>query len=327
MNTKSSIKYLLKAHNAMRVNELAELTGVSKQMIHRALLSLVEEEEVIKTGKAPKTFYEIARQVSEPSVPYAAVEKSKEDFLDQHYLLVTETGQRLEGVKAMQFWCERQKLPFEKTVTEYLATRKKYLSYFGNNQLIDGMEKLKNTKGFSGIGLDELYYLDFYAIERFGKTRLGTLLHFAKQGQNRKLMAEICETIRPVLLELIKKEKLEAVGYIPPTIKREVQFMKVLRQNLNLTLPHLNIVKVSGEIAVPQKALSKIEDRIANAKASLQPIEKRKFDRILLIDDAVGSGASMNETGRKLKSAGIAKKITALALTGSYKGFEVIQEI
>ena len=327
MNTKSKIKELLSAHNSLRVNELSEITGISKQMLHRALLELVGNGEVKKIGKPPKTFYEIVQHVSEPAVPYSAVKKSKEDFLNQHYLLITETGQRLEGVKAMQFWCERQKLPFEKTIDEYIVTLKKYLNYYGPNHLINGMQKLRNTKGFTDIGLDNLYYMDFYAIERFGKTRLGTLLHFAKQGQNRKLMEEICVNIKPPLVEWIKKEKPDAVGYIPPTIKRELQFMKVLQQKLNLALPHMNIVKVSGEIVVPQKALSKIEDRIANAKISLHPLEKRKFDHVLLIDDAVGSGASMNETALKLKSAGIAKRTTGIAIVGSYKGFEVIQEI
>jgi len=69
---------------------------------------------VRKIGKAPKTFYELVQNIAEPIVPYTILEKSKEDFLKQHYLLITETGRRLEGIKAMQFWCERQKLPFEK---------------------------------------------------------------------------------------------------------------------------------------------------------------------------------------------------------------------
>ena len=327
MNTKSTIKKLLSIHKSIRVNELAELTSISKQMIHRVLCQLVESGEIKKIGKAPKTFYELVQQVSEPVILYHAIERSKEDFLKQHFILVTETGKRLEGVEAMLFWCERQKLPFEKTTNEYIDTRKKYLHYYDANGLINGTEKIKNTKGFTDIGLDEIYYLDFYAFERFGKTKLGTLLHFAKQGQNRKLMDEICTTIKPTLFDLIKREKIDAVAYIPPTIKRETQIMKVLQQQLNFSLPHLKIMKVTGEIAVPQKALSKIEDRIANAKASLQPLEKRAFKHILLIDDAVGSGASMNETAIKLKANFTAKKITGLAVVGSYKGFEVIQEI
>ena len=327
MNTISTIKKLLLLHKSMRVNELAQLTGVSKQMIHRALVALIQSGEIQKIGRAPKTFYELVQHVSEPVVPCTAIERSQEDFLKQHFIIVTEIGKRLEGIEAMLFWCERQKLPVEKTVNEYIQTRKKYLNFYDKNQLINGADKLKNTKGFSEIGLDEIYYLDFYAIERFGKTRLGTLLHFAKQGQNRKLMEEICNTIKPIVLNFIAKEKIDAVAYIPPTIKRETQFMKVLQQQLNFPLPHLKIMKVSGEIAVPQKALSKIEDRIANAKASLQPLEKRTFQHVLLIDDAVGSGASMNETALKLKTNFTAKKITAIAIVGSYKGFDVTQEI
>ncbi len=38
--------------------------------------------------------------------------------------------------------------------------------------------------------------LDFYAIERFGKTHLGTLMHYAKQGQNKLLMKRIAEEIK-----------------------------------------------------------------------------------------------------------------------------------
>jgi len=42
MNTKLKVKKMLSDH-AMRVNELSEYTGVSKQMLHRALLELVEK--------------------------------------------------------------------------------------------------------------------------------------------------------------------------------------------------------------------------------------------------------------------------------------------
>ena len=38
--------------------------------------------------------------------------------------------------------------------------------------------------------LDELYYLDFY-IERFGKTKLGQLLLYAKQSQSRTIIREL----------------------------------------------------------------------------------------------------------------------------------------
>ena len=54
---------------------------------------------------------------------------------------------------------------------------------------------------------------------------------------------------------------------------------------------------------------------------------KTSVQYVLLIDDAIGSGATMNETARKLKAKGIAKTVVAIALTGSYKGFEVMGEV
>ncbi|MBI3483085.1 MAG: hypothetical protein HY015_08965 [Bacteroidetes bacterium] len=242
-------------------------------------------------------------------------------------MLITETGQRLEGLTALSHWCNRQKLPVAKTVDEFIATRKKYLKYFDPYGLINGMSKLEGTKAFEKIYLDAMYYFDFYAIEQFGKTRLGTLLHHAKQGQNKKLILEIVEIIREPLHNFIGREKIEAVGFIPPTIQRNIQFMKVMEKGLNLPLPHLSLKKISGEFVVPQKALSKIEDRISNAQVSLMINERKSYSRILLIDDALGSGATINETAGKLKFKSIAKWIAGIAVTGSYKGFEVIQEV
>jgi predicted amidophosphoribosyltransferase len=140
-------------------------------------------------------------------------------------------------------------------------------------------------------------------------------------------MDEIIDIISSRVISFVKDQEIDAVGYIPPTIKREVQIMKVLEKKLNLPLPHIKLLKVTGDIAVPQKALNKIEDRINNARFSIMVQEVRKFKKILLIDDAVGSGATMNETAIKLKSAELTSEVMGLAVTGSFKGFEVISEI
>lgn len=309
------------------VIDLLEDIQVSRQMLHRVLNNLLAEGYIEKIGRPPKVFYRLA---SKRQTVKSAVNDLNDDelvFLSEHFLVITEMGQRMQGIEAMQFWCNKQKLSVEKTAKEFITTRKKYLNYFSDDGCINGMEKLNGTKSLGIISIDEMYYLDFYAIERFGKTRLGTLLHFAKQGQNRKLMNEIISMTKEKINHLIKSRKIDAVGYVPPTIKRHLQFMQVLQKGYNLSLPHLNILKVSGEIPVPQKALSKIEDRVNNARSSIVVRETRKFKNILLIDDAVGSGATINETAAKLKAKGTAQKVIGIAITGSFKGFEVIQEV
>jgi len=49
---------------------------------------------------------------------------------------------------------------------------------------------------------------------------------------------------------------------------------------------------------------------------------------ILLIDDAVGSGATLNETAKKIRDKKMCQgKIIGITITGSFNGFDVISEV
>ena len=119
----------------------------------------------------------------------------------------------------------------------------------------------------------------------------------------------------------------DAVGFVPPTIRREVQIMKYLETHLKINLPKVNIQKISGIIPVPQKSLNKIEERISNAENTFVVSETIKYKHLLLIDDAVGSGSTLNQIAGKIKQKGIAQKITGLAVVGSFKGFDVVTDV
>jgi predicted amidophosphoribosyltransferase len=81
-------------------------------------------------------------------------------------------------------------------------------------------------------------------------------------------------------------------------------------------------------VAVPQKTLNKLADRIENAKNTIVVSGDSSFHNILLIDDAVGSGATLNETAKKVRDKKMCKgKIIGLAVTGSFNGFDVISEV
>jgi len=206
-----------------------------------------------------------------------------------------------------------------------MKTWEKYDS-FRKDGLIDGLAKIKMT--FSQVNLDDLFYLDFYSIERFGKTKLGQLLLYAKQSQDKSLMKELAAAIKPKVDKVIKKYKIDGVGFIPPTVKRETQLMKELERNLQLNARMIPIVKIMTEVAVPQKTLNKLEDRVENAKKTIIVNDSKLYNNILIIDDAVGSGATLNETAGQIKAKGICRgKIIGLAITGSFKGFDVISEV
>ncbi len=327
MTVRESIKKLLEDKGDLSVKEMTDLLEVSKQAIHKSILLLIEAGEITKFGKAPKTIYRLNSTIPIIHQPIEKIDEASVAVLNKDFLLISEVGEMLDGILAFELWCRQRKLPFAKTVKEFIDTKEKYQQYYDANGVINGKTKLANTKGYDKIYLDDIYYLDFYAIERFGKTRLGTLLHYAKQGQNKFLMAKIVAEIKVVLNIHLQKIKPDAVAYVPPTIRREVQIMKYLETHLRINLPKVNIQKISGIIPVPQKSLNKLEERIVNAENTFAVTENIKYKHLLLIDDAVGSGSTLNQIAGKIKQKGIAQKVTGLAIVGSFKGFDVITDV
>ena len=78
------------------------------------------------------------------------------------------------------------------------------------------MQKLSST--FKNPALDKLFYLDFYAIERFGRTRLGQLLLLAKSSQNKKQITALISELAAPIQKIIKDFAIDGVGFIPATV-------------------------------------------------------------------------------------------------------------
>lgn len=324
MNTRTQILQLLTEKGELSVHQLTEALGISRQRIHQILREMAEEKQVKKLGTSPRVYYQVLSPQSTKKV--VLISDEERNFLAEHFLLVDPMGQLSEGLEGFTQWCHDRKLPVEKTIKEYIHTMGKYLALFDANGLIDGIQKLNNTKEISNC-MEAVYYADFYAIERFGKTKLGALLHHAKVSQSKRLIRQIVEKTSGKLHRLIHKFKIDAVGYIPPTLKRDVQIMNELKKGYKLSLPHISIQKIFLREPVPQKSLKRIEDRILNARNTIVVNELSSFKTVLLIDDALGSGATMTETACKLIAKKVATRVIGFAITGSYKGFEVIAEV
>ena len=321
-NVKIKIIEHIKKYGRVSANQLSNSFDLSRQMIHRYLIDLMHEGVIDKIGKPPKVFYFIKKEESVEGE--INIEKKIRKIIEEEYLVITPSGNRKSGLDGLVYWCNKNKLPIKKTAQEYVDTLKKY-EKFKKNGLIEGIVKIKTT--FKKSFLKNLFYLDFYSIERFGKTKLGQLLLYAKQSQDKKLMKELIDIIRPQIVQLIDKHKIDGVGFIPPTVKREVQFMKILELNLKLPVKVLKISKIKTDIAVPQKTLNKLDDRIDNARKTIIVEDRLQYNNVLLIDDAVGSGATLNETALQIKQNKIAKNVIGLAITGSFKEFDVISEV
>lgn len=191
-------------------------------------------------------------------------------------------------------------------------------------------KKFKET--FSKNCLKKVFFSDFDVLPRFGKTKLGWQVFYGKTSENKRLILEIAAQIKPTIKTIVNEEKINIVGFIPHSLPRKIAFLPFLKENLNLRLPELNLVKAySGEIRVAQKSLPKLENRIENARETIVinklPWENLDNKRVLLIDDAVGSGATFQETALKLKKISPSITVFAYAVVGSLKGFKVIREV
>lgn len=336
MKTDTSQKIIdyIGEHRQATPHELGEWLGISQVAVHKQLKKLVEKGSIQKWGKPPKVFYVWAEDEEFRKTWGLEPELSK--FLKKNYLYITPTGEIKYGMKGFYEWATKTikagyKSTPEELAQDYMRFRQKANEMRNKDGLLDGLAKLKST--FKKVFVDELYYVDFYALPRFGKTKLGQMMLYAKQSQNRHLTLKIAEMVKSDILRLIASKRVTHVAFIPPTIPRKTQFMKELESALQLQLPKVDLTKVhpgADHIIVAQKSLSKLDERVENAAKSFFPESKSKWQNLLLIDDAVGSGATMNQVARKLKEQrGDTEdvKIIGLGLTGSFKGFEVIREL
>jgi len=324
MNTSQKIVEFIKEKGQVRGLEIADYLGITRQALYKQLPGLLASGEITKIGRPPKVYY-LINDVDKKTIQSPGVNKEIAKKINEHFLVITPAGEKKAGVDGFIFWCDKNNLPIEKTANEYIKTLAKYDRFYKYGY-IDGFSKMKNT--FKQVYLDEIFYLDFYSVERFGKTKLGQLLLYAKQSQNLDLMGEIIGIVKPTIDKIIKKFHIDGIGFVPPTVKREKQLMKVLEKGLRENLRKVAITKVLTPVAIPQKTLNKLEDRVENAKNTLVLDENSSFNNILLIDDAVGSGATLNEIAKKIRDKKICQgKIIGLAITGSFKGFDVISEV
>lgn len=301
----------------------AQLGTITARAVRKQLKNLLERGMLRKIGRPPKVYYLLAGNKKEFNK--SGVDSNTLSIINDRYLFISPIGEEKRGWEGFLAWCEKTKQDPTKTAKDYVSTIKKF-DHFRKNNLINGMSKMKKT--FKEVFVDDLFYLDFYSIERFGKTKLGQMLLYAKQSQNIQLMKELIDEIRPWIMEIINKYNTDGVLFIPPTVKREVQFMKILEDQLRLPIKKISVAKIRTQIIIPQKTLSKLEDRIENARQTIVVDDIALYKNILLIDDAVGSGATLNETAKQIKNKRLASgKIIGLAITGSFKGFEVISEV
>ncbi len=254
----------------------------------------------------------------------------QKEIIEKYYTHITPEGRLLKGINGFMHWAGNKsgRKDIKNLAQEYIDTRKKYYNNQVGVLMVDATEKLQNVFG-GDVHIEKLFHRDYDALPVFGKTTLSQMVRTAKSGRaNKILMGKIVEKIQESVDIIISQYNIDCVGFIPPTVARKTQLMTFIARQLRVPCKKISFQKMKTLIPVQQKSLKKIEDRILNAQKTIIVNEAQKYNNMLLVDDVTGSGATLNETAKKIIAQGIAQKVYAFTITGSAKAgvFDVISE-
>lgn len=330
-HTRDKIIEYINYHGQARVEDLKRALQISNVAIHKQVKKLLRDNVIVRVGKPPLVFYKFPSEGRLENRQTRQLSEYTKRIIQENFLSITPGGKLFYGLEGFYYWAntyQRNKSSLM-LAQEYVDTFQDQRRHFSKEGWIDSTVKLKNT--FKEAFVDNLLFQDMYSYRLFGRTKLARLVMYAKQIGSKNLIVTISTMVKPLIEKIIKGYKIDAIVYIPPTVPRPIQFMDELALQLNLPLPEIKLAKViPGEIPIPQKTLASVEERIVNARDSiyLKITKHPRYENILLIDDVVGSGASFNETAKKLKRAKVGyMKIVAFAIVGNIKGYDVIREI
>lgn len=322
--TKSKIIEFIKKNWHVSVKQIKEKFPINTTIIHRHLKSLIDDNILIKIGKTPHVLYMIATSKSDE----ALLGYEDREWLDKNYYNYDSDGRVLDWYEWFVSWCTSRKFDIQDQCNKY----KSICSYIKKKKNDIGLINWKKylTDKLWKIYIDELYFIDPYQIWHFGRSKLWTITFYAKQSQNKDLIKQVLHIIKYPILSYIKQNNIDAVCFVPPSIKRWVQLMAEIKKWLKIEIPELKLIKMfpSGVI-IPQKSLKSMEQRKKNAENTIfiSPNQK-SYNKVLLIDDFMWSWSTINACAKKLIENKLAKKVEAISLLGNVDTeYDVINEI
>ncbi|MFK7780012.1 MAG: phosphoribosyltransferase family protein [Candidatus Gracilibacteria bacterium] len=319
------------------VTEISNILGLSRTIVHKYIKELVKQKKLKKIGKSPKTKYkslknddykELEGYQCKVDDDYLPDFKDKKILEEIFYKFATD-GEKLLGFSGLQKWCKFRNLNIKEKTKNYISVFNHIISIQDNCGLLNATPIF--GKHFEKVYLDGVYYADQYKWMEFGRGKLAEMTFYAKLSQDKKL---ILEGISEIILKLecvIKKGNFEAIAITPWSIDRKNQLLLFLKNELKfLGLPFVNIIKYyPNNIPIPQKSIKTRKGRIKNARNTIFVNDEniKKYSKVFLIDDFVGSGSTLNETAAKLKYEGV-NEVYGFAFVGNMNlDYDVINEV
>ncbi len=323
--TRQNIYNYIENNEPISVKSIVDFFGISKEMIHRHLKRLIEEWKIYKVWKSPKVYY-FSKKDETINMAILWFVWDYNNLIEENFVYFWANGEVVYWVLWFEKWCQKRNLDSIKESENYIKVIQKYDSFKDKNWFINWQEKMNSA--FDEVYLDKTFYFDFYSIEKYWKTLLWNLMLYAKQTSDKELSKKVVDIIFDKIYKLINFYDIDWIAFIPPSIDRKIQLMDEIKKWLHINLWELKLIKIFKDKPVPQKSLNKKHDRIINASETIFIWDKNfKAKNILLIDDAIWSGATLNFTAKKIKQNLLAQNVIWLAIVWSFKWFEVINEV
>ncbi len=325
-------------------------------MVQRHLRNLVAKGIIKKFGQAPRVYYVAASIKDRSKDKIWSVIRNLPITNDQNRILAATFGFDADftlyrGDEAFRHWFYAKQVPAllkqksknspqsERIIENFETMLQRYMEMIQHTEssrdpglnLFDATERYRSIH--SNPSLTKVFYHDFYSLPQFGKTLLGYIVQKAKIGEESSLpyIRELASIMTPVIHQLIEVFKCDAAAWVPHTLKRMHPLQDILCRTIDLTIPKIPIVKIIVKDVVPQKTLSDLHRRLENADMTNHVAESKNkilsYKNIIIIDDAIGSGATIEAIGAKIKRINPKIKMIAIAPVGSFKGFDIIKDI
>ena len=300
-----------------------------RTLIHRYLKDLVQRGMLTIVWSWPHTSYQkIWWSVRSVNIPNYDFWYADVQILDAFFYKFAPNGEILSGKDGFVRRCILRNMDPQQKIKSFVSLARNIQNSKNQCWLIDVTADFAERIPWSGI--DVLMYADQYTWLEFGRGKLAELTFYAKDNQSRKLIDQSISMVKNQLECLIRQYDIQAIAFTPHSKKRSIQLLHELKKKLNTYgLPLIKLVKYApyGTV-ISQKSLKTREQRIQNAQQTiLVDAQKLDYQRVLLIDDFVGSGATLNETAKKLKNLWVQTVIWFARVWNTNLRYDVINEI
>lgn len=331
-NTYRRVVDLLENIEIIWATEISNRLWLSRVIVHKILKRLLEENKVEKIWKWAHTKYKsliFSWNKEEITFDDLIINYKTKKFFDDNFYKFDSDWKILKWFDWFKYWLKDRNFDLNKSIKNYKKIYN-YIEKLENNCWLLDATDIFNKK-FEKNYMKKVFYAWEYSFMEFWRSKLAEITFFAKQSQNKNLINYSIDEIFYKIECLIKTENIDCIAIIPWSIDRKNQLLWILKNRLkDFQIDFLNIIKYyPNNISIPQKSIKSKSWRLKNASNTIFVNDEKvkKYSKILLIDDFVWSGATLNITAKKINELWW-KNIIWFAFVWSLDlSYEVINEI